>query len=190
GGSDSKSRFWQRRAKTVSGGSDSKSRFWQRRAKTVSGGSDSKSRFWQRRAKTQPFIFFFPNTIATISGRSAASGDSKAELPIQKASEYRVFSWILSLESGTTIAPVQQSQKPITALTALSNLMTKPNQVDQTGPKISESWMMDNLKSSNYESTYFTSKCCHKMILKLTFFQHLCCQLFFVLILCFNISSI
>uniref|UniRef100_A0A1I8IMA4 Protein kinase domain-containing protein n=1 Tax=Macrostomum lignano TaxID=282301 RepID=A0A1I8IMA4_9PLAT len=68
----------------------------------------------------------------------------------------RVFSWILSLESGTTIAPVQQSQKPTTALTALSNLMTKPNQVDQTGPKISESWMMDNLKSSNYESTYFT----------------------------------
>uniref|UniRef100_A0A1I8FUF1 Integrase catalytic domain-containing protein n=1 Tax=Macrostomum lignano TaxID=282301 RepID=A0A1I8FUF1_9PLAT len=59
-------------------------------AKTVFGGSDSKSRFWQRRAKTQPFIFFFPNTIATISGRSAASGDSKAELPIQKASEYSV----------------------------------------------------------------------------------------------------
>uniref|UniRef100_A0A1I8IKY4 Protein kinase domain-containing protein n=1 Tax=Macrostomum lignano TaxID=282301 RepID=A0A1I8IKY4_9PLAT len=90
GGSDSKSRFWQRCAKTISGGSDSKSRFWQRRAKTVFGGSDSKSRFWQRRAKTQPFIFFFPNTIATISGRSAASGDSKAELPIQKASEYSV----------------------------------------------------------------------------------------------------
>uniref|UniRef100_A0A1I8JLH4 Retrovirus-related Pol polyprotein from transposon TNT 1-94 n=1 Tax=Macrostomum lignano TaxID=282301 RepID=A0A1I8JLH4_9PLAT len=88
--------------KDVSGGSDSKAPLLaapQRQAqrqRRVSGGSDSKSRLAapaktrQRRAKTQPFIFFFPNTIATISGRSAASGDSKAELPIQKASEYSV----------------------------------------------------------------------------------------------------
>uniref|UniRef100_A0A1I8JG85 Uncharacterized protein n=1 Tax=Macrostomum lignano TaxID=282301 RepID=A0A1I8JG85_9PLAT len=80
-------------------GSAVKDSLWWKRLKVLLLAAPCKDSLWGQRLKVPllaapckdtAIYLLFPNTIATISGRSAASGDSKAELPIQKASEYSV----------------------------------------------------------------------------------------------------